>query len=723
MLIISKISSAQFNRTFNQDSIFYKNNAWNIKIDTSFIPFDSTSVILKFSSNVNRDVIINYLQLKNLVLIDSLFDYKLCRLDSNWIFSRSLDSIESNTLFEIIELNSSGILTNDPNDSLFLNQTHLDTNNKAALDVIRAWYSGYGNQNIIVAVIDQYPDWSHDDIGFSINDNYSNIWINPKEDAWADPNIPIGDSVDNDGNGLIDDWKGWDFRNNDNDTRPSMNDGGHGTQIAGIIGAKTNNSLGIAGIAGGNNNPGVRIMPINIMKKHSDVGAFFTFFDLAKAINYAAENNADIISLSLNTGNNTSPSDLLDFVFTRAYEKYNVLIFCSSGNYSFGKIYYPSSHPLVYSVGGINLEATENMFTFGDYNNNKILDFVAIGEYIYTTTVGNQYIANIRGTSFASPQVSGIAALILSSYPCLTNSAVYEVMKGTAKRNIFPNHVLEFEFENGTLSNEFGYGIPYAVNALALLNSYELTNYTVSTSEAISSTKIALEDIIVESGGILNISGELQMSEDKKIVVQPGGKLIIDGGKITSGCGWKGIEVIGLATENQNTSSFGFVEIKNNATIEHAMVAIRSIDGGVVQTKSESVFRNNYQSIVFEKYTNNHQHTIIENTKFLCDGPVLKLLKGATGRVQASKEFIRIAETSKINIEDCEFINEFKGKGIYSKVIGVNMYNAKFITIQDANVFNGLSIGINAASLNGLLNFYNIKSNTFTNVDESIKNL
>lgn len=235
MLIVSKISSAQFNRTFNQDSIYYKNNAWNIKIDTSFIPFDSTSVILKFSSNVNRDIIINYLQLKNLVLTDSLFDYKLCRLDPNWTFSRSLDSIENNNLFETIELNSSGILTNSPNDPLFTNQTHLDANNTGALDVVQAWSSGYGNQDVVVAVIDQFPDWSHEDIGININDNYANIWTNPKEDAWINYNIPIGDGVDNDGNGLIDDWKGWDFRNSDNDTRPSTNDGGHGTQIAGIL--------------------------------------------------------------------------------------------------------------------------------------------------------------------------------------------------------------------------------------------------------------------------------------------------------------------------------------------------------------------------------------------------------------------------------------------------------------------------------------------------------
>lgn len=718
------IGFGQLNRVFNTDTLFRLNGNWSTKIDTVYVPFDTTTVILKFDES-SKNQVIDLLQTRNWVLIDSLYEYKLFKLDSNWTFSKSLDTAIELFGSNILELNTSGILTSNPNDPLFVNQKNLNGTAYANITAYGAWNKGYGNSNVIVAVIDQFPDWGHEDIGLGA-DGYDNIWKNPKEDAWTNPNDPTsGDHIDNDGNGLIDDWKGWDFRYMDNDTRPESNLEGHGTQIEGIIAAKTNNNVGIAGIAGGNNDKGVSIMPLNILKKNSDGGMIFTRFDLAKALNYAAINNADIISLSLTLGAqniNQIISPLLDDIFNRIYNEYNVLVFCSSGNYTSGLIQYPASHQLVFSVGGINESASSNIFTKGDYVHGRILDFVALAQYMYSLDPSNNYKSGLWGTSYASPQASGSASLILSSFPCLTNKFVYQIMKESGNRGAITitNSNLGFKYDNETNSDFFGYGIPDPNSALDLLEGYIIPSQSISTEVTYNSPSISKMDIIIENGGELTVTSELYMSEDKKIIVEPGGNLIIDGGKITSGCGWQGIEVYGIANTEQNSSTFGAVQIKNEGLVENALIGIHSFDGGIVKSNTDAKFRNNNQSIVFEKSNQLNVYSQISNTKFLSDGPIIRLLKGSSGRIQGMKEFIRINESSKINITNCDFTNTFSVPKNTGKGLAINMYNDKSILIEDCQ-FLGLSKGINFVSSNGLLNYVRIQSNSFNHVWEPIR--
>jgi hypothetical protein len=125
-LISIKSTYAQQNRIFNSDTIFYVNNNWNTKIGNTLVPFDSTYVILQFNEELNRDNIISYLQNHQIEIIDSLYDFKLCRLNSGLSLPRTLDSLTSISYFDILNLNTSCI-TNSV-DPLYQYQRYVNPN-------------------------------------------------------------------------------------------------------------------------------------------------------------------------------------------------------------------------------------------------------------------------------------------------------------------------------------------------------------------------------------------------------------------------------------------------------------------------------------------------------------------------------------------------------------------------------------------------------------------
>ncbi|MDQ5931782.1 MAG: thermitase, partial [Patescibacteria group bacterium] len=167
-----------------------------------------------------------------------------------------------------------------------------------SLQLPQAWDITQGSSDVIVAVIDAGVDISNSDLT-------ENIWLNPKEQS---------DGVDNDGNGLIDDVRGWNFVKNNGDVRPIAAAGetsriglNHGSVIAGIIGAVGNNGVGGAGV-----NWRVKILPLKILDERGEGDT-----DLAvKAIDYAIQKKASIINLSF-----VGPTPSLDFIqaVRRAY--------------------------------------------------------------------------------------------------------------------------------------------------------------------------------------------------------------------------------------------------------------------------------------------------------------------------------------------------------------------------------------------------------------------
>lgn len=296
-----------------------------------------------------------------------------------------------------------------PNDPSFQNE-------KNYLDQIHApaaWDVTTGTKNVVVAVIDTGFDTANLDIT-------DNLWTNTKEIA--------GNGLDDDGNGFVDDVHGWNFVENINNVMTPVtaeDDPGavkHGTIIAGIIGAKGNNDTSGVGV-----NWNVSLMPIRAIQ-NDGTGDYQT---VTKAVNYAVENGANVISMSF-VGPDPDP-DLYNSL-RRAYEK-GIVIVAAAGNHSpqhSGNLDSRPEYPACYDVGDgsgqnwiLSVGSVDGRDSISDFSNTgKCVDIFAPGENIYSTerfAPSSGYLLSFGGpwfgTSFAAPEVAGTAALLKGIHP------------------------------------------------------------------------------------------------------------------------------------------------------------------------------------------------------------------------------------------------------------------------------------------------------------------
>ncbi len=256
-----------------------------------------------------------------------------------------------------------------------------------------------GARGIIVAVVDSGVDYLHGDLA-------SQVWINTAEST--------GEAgVDDDANGYIDDIRGWDFTdapgqagNGDflgRDDDP-MDESGHGTHVAGIVGAVVDNGIGIAGLA-----PGVQLM---VLRAGFQVGSagFLEDDDVAAAIVYAVDNGAHIINLSLG---DPSFSPLLRDVVRYANDA-GVLVVAAAGNEGNGDVFFPAR--LDHTVAVAAVDDFGRIATFSNWGSS--VDIAAPGIAILSLSPGNTYVER-SGTSMSTAHVSGAAALVLARWPHL----------------------------------------------------------------------------------------------------------------------------------------------------------------------------------------------------------------------------------------------------------------------------------------------------------------
>ena len=296
-----------------------------------------------------------------------------------------------------------------------------------AVDSSSAWSKTPAGKEIVVAVTDTGIDYNHQDL-------ISNMWRNSKETP--------GDGIDNDNNGYVDDIVGWDFAANDNkpyDLTLSLMDivlqggnPGHGTHVAGCIGASLNNKLGIVGLA-----PKTQLMALRFITEKGQGGTA----EAISAIDYAANNGANIINASWGgESDGTSEEDtLLKEAIERAGKK-GVLFLAAAGN---GRAnsqggasgfdidndpnpVYPAAYPLenVFTVAAIDAE--KSLASFSNWGK-KSVKIAAPGVKILSTVPGDKYqdtIINLGsitvtwdGTSMATPHVAGAAAALWSTDP------------------------------------------------------------------------------------------------------------------------------------------------------------------------------------------------------------------------------------------------------------------------------------------------------------------
>ena len=328
-----------------------------------------------------------------------------------------------------------------PNDPYYLSfdtwgQGYGDSWGLLDMSAESAWDISQGDA-ILVAVVDTGIDYNHEDIA-------GNIWSNAAE-------IP-DNGIDDDGNGYVDDVRGYDFAYSDNDPIDGM---GHGTHVAGIIAAVGNNEKGIIGIA-----PKAKLMPV---KGLDDLGAGSSV-TLAQCLFYAADNGADVIN---NSWGGLGRSFLIEDAVKYAHAKGCVVV-AAAGNYAIdASNFTPASINEVITVSSIDHMGQKSDFSNygvkidvaapggdsddGSFNRafENILSLRAAHTDMYGygdgyNTIGENYY-RARGTSMACPYVAGISALILAQHPEFSNEEVRSALRASALNSVS----VPFDVEKG----------------------------------------------------------------------------------------------------------------------------------------------------------------------------------------------------------------------------------------------------------------------------------
>gem|GEM_PF-6173905 len=478
LLLLMTLSS--YSQKINQ-KITKINDKYKIENNGRLFDVDMNTITIKLKKGVELNSNYKFYRKNKLGYVD-------LKVPKDYTIENYISLLSSDESIEKIEYNSIGhyidFIPNDDDEHL---QWYLST-----INYYNANEFTTGNSNVIVGVLDSGTDWLHSDLGLG-NDTYQNIYLNAGEDTWSNPDNPnSGNGIDDDGNGLIDDWKGWNYANNSNDVR-TINF--HGTQVSGIIGAKTNNNHGIAGIAGGNNNEGVKILPYCIGIAQP-LGAV-----LDDAIIEAVDNGVKVIQLSLSVAQTNAIDNAIQYAINR-----NVIIICASGNGSSNNIPYPASNNNVIAVGAT--DQNEIRANFSNFGNN--LDIVAPGVGIYGLDLNDNYITS-DGTSFAAPQVSAVAALIYSINPSLTVQEVRDILETTADKVGGYNYTIVGGHPNGTWDDEMGYG---RLNAKKAVETIIFEDTYISGSSLACSSNTVFSLFNVPNG----ISVNWQVSSNLQIV-------------------------------------------------------------------------------------------------------------------------------------------------------------------------------------------------------------
>jgi subtilisin family serine protease len=252
-----------------------------------------------------------------------------------------------------------------------------------------AWDLSTGSDAVTVAVVDSGVQYTHPDIS-------PNVWANPSETA---------DGVDNDGNGLVDDVRGWDFYAED---AAPLDEAGHGTHVAGTIGARGNNGVGVAGV-----NWRVKLVALRAGDTTlSDA-------DIVESFRYACAKGARVINGSFG---GSQPSAAISQAIASCPSSLFVFAAGNSGANDDLQPAYPCADqaPNVICVAASN--QSDALASFSNYGPTTV-DLAAPGQDVYSTALGSSY-AYMSGTSMATPHVTGAAALVWALRPALTAAEV-----------------------------------------------------------------------------------------------------------------------------------------------------------------------------------------------------------------------------------------------------------------------------------------------------------
>ena len=436
---------------------FYKGEVNDPKLEMAFNSCGVKSRVRKFPNctkprnEKNKDGIINP-DLSLIYQIEYTKDIDPQKLTFMFMQLGAFQYVEPSFIFEPLY---------KPNDSEIDSLYYLDL-----LNLYSAWDSDQGDTNVVIGISDTGFDIDHPDLINSVKYNYAD---------------PIN-GLDDDGDGYIDNFRGWDFGDKDND--PSAGSDFHGVYVAGVAGATANNNFQLAG-TGFN----CKIVPLKIESGGQLIGGYESIF-------YAANHGFDVVNCSWGSPNSWSKygQDVVQYATVTK----NCLVVAAAGNDNSNKLWYPASFDWVLSVGGINqnkekwVQNSNEGSTYNDY-----VDVMAPSVDIFRLqNGGGSILQQGKGTSFSAPMVSGIAGLIKSKYPNFNAIRIIEQIKATSTN-------LDTILSNTSYRGKMGRGLVNAQKALTDLSNPALVfnNYTVTDNK---DDKLESGDTVFVHGSVIN---------------------------------------------------------------------------------------------------------------------------------------------------------------------------------------------------------------------------
>ncbi len=477
---------------------------------------------------------------------------------------------------------------------------------------------------IVVAVIDSGVDMQHSDLG-------DRIWVNAAEDLDGDGKLSSQDvnGIDDDGNGWVDDVVGWDFESADNDPSPgflaSGGNGGHGTQVAGVIAG--NGDAGLAtGVA-----PGAELM---VLKMNSQVSAW-------QAMQYALVNGADLINLSVGWPRSRFPDAATWRDAVDNASNAGVLVVAAAGNggnapmvhaLAPGDITLPGSVPRALTVSAVGAPSAsewldpvatfsaagpvswQSVKSYQDYPYPPGLmkpDLTAPGISIRSTAPGGGYVES-SGSSFAAAHVSGAAALLLETSPTLQPHELMYILRETAWRFSVPNDVRgwgRLDAENAVNHREDGRSFDLAFG--------EMGGEQASDSIWIDNNNDGVHDDPIPGGTnrifarVRNMGGETAGDTELRFYYAPAGTLDVDslapgeGGGAFRYIGSYHIPVTGPQGSSQDTftGAVEWVAPQVDGPVGHWALAVEAvtptpINKPEITTENNRAVRNDHEIVM-----------------------------------------------------------------------------------------------------------------------------
>jgi hypothetical protein len=358
-------------------------------------PYLSKELLFAYQKALEKKSNTHFLRTNNDLI--NIFEFEYSKNIDPKILARKISQLQDIEYAEPIYIRELCFTPNDP----MLNDQYMHN----IVKTFEAWELLDTTKTTVIAIVDTGIEMDHEDLA-------ANIWYNSNEmglDSEGRPKESNG--IDDDGNGFIDDWRGWDFAHNDNNPTPGHT---HGTHVAGIAAAHSNNNIGIAGISYNS-----KLVAIKI---GADSRTSTSVINSYQGLFYAGIVGADIINCSWGgPGFSNAEQSIIN-----AVNDLGSVIIAAAGNNGALQGFYPASYNGVLSVASTT--NNDRQSNFSNYHPN--VGVSAPGSNILSAELDNTY-RNSSGTSMASPVVAGIAAMIKSNFTGYDNFQIIEHIKAT----------------------------------------------------------------------------------------------------------------------------------------------------------------------------------------------------------------------------------------------------------------------------------------------------